>query len=1546
MRARLLLAAFAFFCLSSVVHGQGAVLSGCVLNDVDEPEAGLVVIVGKLHDKTNADGKFTIEHLLEAPGSPITVSIKKEGWAVLTPFMGHTQAQNSQTNGDDACIPMTVVKRGSRRFLEAQSLTDLIGAMKNAALAFDPKTETKSETEAARDLEKEKVLEAYEMWSGVEVKDIRAALSERGEETNVLGIDKEAQKAYLAKKFSLSGQLWRASGTSDTWSEKRKKADLESRREQFNELMNSGTSYFEGYDFKEALVSFEIIENKYFETGEFSKETLKSEWLDLKYFIGRTKVQLSSEAKLDEATTLLGEAINSYKQALGQVIGGQFLGNRAKLQYGLGTALLALGQYRFNLNDGIPSINKAIVAFDEAAQSVEQLNRTGKSELELPSLQISIGEAWNTLGEKTTGRESVGYFNKALKAYGEAAKVINSKEDKRAWGDLNLKIGGAFLILATKTPDTARKVEHLKNAVERLQEASTTYTALLDSTPNSCVSCAARSLMDLAFAWSVLGVATEDPVKRAGYRDQSLDAFDKADAAINRIKREQEPFMWVELKLSLGSAFANLAARTGDPTKDAEYLGRGATAYGEAYALAVQGYCPPCAVSSSLELGNVWSRMGQDVRDPVKGTEDFGKAAEAFDTADQVINRSKQDGRPLTWAGMKFEVGRAFANLAIRMSDSVKNKEYLGRAAAANEEAYVLANQDYCSACAVPQLLTLGNAWDELAHVVPDPAKSAEYRTKMLEAFDRADRNIDSIKRGEEPIIWAGSKARLGLAFSNLAHGTSDPATSAQYFNKAATAFEAASTVYNSPDVTQDYCAPCAVHSLIDLGDAWNNLGLTVRSPAKSAEYANKALDAYNRADGVIDSIKRNENKFLWADLKTDLGQVFSDVAGRTSDPAKKAEYLNKAVRASEEVAKVYEGTDAAQDYCTPCAASTLIALGQAWDTLGRTLRDQSAGYRVKTLEAFDKADKAINGIKRGEKPFVGGSLKASLGDSFAELSERERDPAKNAEYLDKAAAAYEEESKVYATLLTNEDYCSPCLTSALIRLGTAWNMLGERAADPAKRGRYFDKALDVFGQANRTVKPNQYNLPWAELNFNLGRALVNLAYENSDPARRADFINKAAAAFDEVSKAYTTLFAGQDYRSPYAAHSLIKLGNAWDVLGRTANDPVKDPEYLGKTLEAFDRADKAINRIKGKTEPLDWAGLKGDLGDAYSDLANGVTDPAKNAQYLAKAATAYEEEAGVYAELLTHSDYCSPCASSALIGLGTAWNMLGERAADPAQSVGYLNRALDTFGKADNVVSHDENKLALGHLNLHLGHTLSNLADRTSDPAKRTNYLNRAVSAYEEAGKIYTLQHNPQEWAEAREQLAVTYLSLENWAAALELSDSVLQAFPDDDRAYSTKSGALHDGLFRFPEAFEFNKKWVDGHPDDFPAKLNFAEKQFTTGRFAEAVRFIDTLLIDDNIYAEDKTALQAIQIGCLLAAGQPEEVSAKLGVLIDEVEKQPSSFRVRWVYRGVRHFVGEHKNLAAHREWLEKLFDAIENNDRDTMIKRLKDVRAKFKT
>lgn len=1544
MRARLLLAAFTFFCLSSVAHGQGAVLSGCVLNDVDEPEAGLVVIVGKSQATTNADGKFTIEHLLEAPGSPITVSIKKEGWAVLRPFMGHTQAQNRQTNSDDACISMIVVKRGSRRFLEAQSLTDLISAMKNAALAFEPKAETKRETEAARDLEKEKVREAYAMWSGVDVKDIRAALGERGEDTNVLGIRKAAEKAYLAKQYSLSGQLYRASGTSDTWAEKRKKADLESRRDQFNDLMSSGTSYFEDYDFKEALVSFEIIEKKYFETGEFSKEALKSEWLDLKYFIGRTKVQLSSEAKLDEATTLLTKAIDDYKQALGQVIGGQFLGDRAKLQYGLGAALLELGKNRFNLNDGIPSINKAIVAFNEAAKSIEQLNRTGKSELGLPIIQMSIGEAWETLGEKTAGRESVGYFNKALDAYGEAAKAINSKEDKLAWGKLNLKLGWAFLRLGSKKSDAARRAGQLKKAVEGFQEASTTYTALLDSTPNSCVSCAASSLMGLALAWSVSGLTIQDPAERAGYRDKSLEAFDRADAAINRIKREQEPVAWVHLKLSLGSAFANLAARTGDPTKDAEYLVRGAAAYGEAYALAEQGYCPSCAVDSAIELGKVWGRLWA-VRDAVKGAENLGKAAEAFDNADKVINRSKQDGRPLTWAGMKFDVGRAFANLAGRMGDPVKDKEYLGRAAAAYEETYVLANQDYCSACAVSLLIALGNAWDVLENAATDPAKSVEYRDKMLEAFDRADRNIDSIKRGEEPIMWAGSKARLGVAFSDLAHRTSDPAMNSQYLNKAAAAFEAAATVYNSPDVTQDYCASCAAHSLIDLGDAWNNLGLTVRSPAKSAEYANKASDAYDKANRVIDSLKRNENKALWADLKTDLSQVFSTVAGRTSDPAKKADYLNKAVTASEEAAKVYEGTDAAKDSCTPCVASTLIALGHAWDTLGRTMRDQSAEHRAKTLEAFDKADKAINGISRGEEPFVWAGLKATLGDSFAELARGERDPAKNAEYFDRAAAAYEEEARLYAALLTNQDYCSPCLASALTKLGAAWNMLGERAGDPAKRVRYFGKALDAFGQANRTVKPNNDNLAWAELNLNSGRTLVNLAYENSDPARRADFINKAAAAFEEVSKAYTTLFAGQDYCSPCAAHSLIILGGAWNVLGRTANDPAKDAEYRGKTLEAFDRADKAINRIKGKTDPAKWAGLKGDLGDAYSDLVDGAGDPARNAAYLDKAAAAYEEEAGVYAELLAHKDYCSPCVSSVLIDLGEAWNMLGERADDPAKSVGYLNRALDTYGKADKVARHDEDKLALGHLNLHLGRTLSNLAVRASDPVKRADYLNRAVSAYEEASKIYTLQHNPQEWAEARGQLAATYLSLENWAAALELSDSVLQAFPDDGSAYNTKSGALHDGLFRFDEAFEFNKKWVDSHPKDFPAKLNFAEKQFTTGRFAEAVRFIDTLLSDRNIYAEDKTALRAIQIGCLLGAGQPEEAPAKLGVLIDEVEKQPSSFRVRWVYRGVRHFVGEYKNLAAHREWLEKLFDAIEHNDHDTMVKRLKDVRAKFK-
>ncbi|HXQ39372.1 MAG TPA: hypothetical protein VN843_35555, partial [Anaerolineales bacterium] len=259
--------------------------------------------------------------------------------------------------------------------------------------------------------------------------------------------------------------------------------------------------------------------------------------------------------------------------------------------------------------------------------------------------------------------------------------------------------------------------------------------------------------------------------------------------------------------------------------------------------------------------------------------------------------------------------------------------------------------------------------------------------------------------------------------------------------------------------------------------------------------------------------------------------------------------------------------------------------------------------------------------------------------------------------------------------------------------------------------------------------------------------------------------------------------------------------------------------------------------------------------------------------------------------------------------------------------------------------LKHGNDKLALANLNMYVGRTFSNLAERASDSTRKAHHLTSAVTAFEEARKIYTLEHNQQDWTNVRVNLAQTYLSLENWAAAIELSSEILQAFPDDGMALRMKVAALHEGPFKFEEAFELNKKWLDRHPYDEAAQIQLAESSFTTGNFVESNRLINTFLNKTDTEVSTKSALRVIQIGCLLATEEGKEVAAKLEALIEEVETQPADFRVDWTFHGTRHFIKQHTGLEANREWLKKLFDAIENKPRDTMVKELKSLQARFK-
>jgi len=70
--------------------------------------------------------------------------------------------------------------------------------------------------------------------------------------------------------------------------------------------------------------------------------------------------------------------------------------------------------------------------------------------------------------------------------------------------------------------------------------------------------------------------------------------------------------------------------------------------------------------------------------------------------------------------------------------------------------------------------------------------------------------------------------------------------------------------------------------------------------------------------------------------------------------------------------------------------------------------------------------------------------------------------------------------------------------------------------------------------------------------------------------------------------------------------------------------------------------------------------------------------------------------------------------------------------------------------------------------------------------------------------------------------------------AEAATAYGDALTVNPDDGEGYLSAVALYQDKLCAYPEAFTLSQKWLERHPDDVSAQANFAEANFTTGRFA----------------------------------------------------------------------------------------------------------------
>jgi tetratricopeptide (TPR) repeat protein len=404
-----------------------------------------------------------------------------------------------------------------------------------------------------------------------------------------------------------------------------------------------------------------------------------------------------------------------------------------------------------------------------------------------------------------------------------------------------------------------------------------------------------------------------------------------------------------------------------------------------------------------------------------------------------------------------------------------------------------------------------------------------------------------------------------------------------------------------------------------------------------------------------------------------------------------------------------------------------------------------------------------------------------------------------------------------------------------------------------------------------------------------------------------------AEQAKEEIDKWITEIEANQNdlYNLGLAAFAKKNFGEASQLFNESA-------EHKAKKLEEVRRRERSLAEEVVRDFRL--------AGEAH--YSNYVFDKALNAYQRAITYVSRQQTPQLWAAIL--------------IDIGRAYDELGIRSEGLAIER-YLSAAVKAYHQALEVQTREQLPQDWAMTQNNLGAVLREQGTRTGGEAG-TRLLAEAVTAYRQALEVFSREILPLQWAQTHNNLARTYIYLEDWANAAASYANVLTVYPDGKETYYVASQLYHEKLLEFPQAYALNQQWLERHPDDLAALSDFAEKHFTTGRFAECEERIAALLATPAVEPRVHIALRAIQIANSLAFDKIDLVPRSIDALIESIANQPEDFKVKWSFKGTRHFISNNERLAPHRPWLMQLFDAVEGADRHAILSALQEALASF--
>ena len=477
---------------------------------------------------------------------------------------------------------------------------------------------------------------------------------------------------------------------------------------------------------------------------------------------------------------------------------------------------------------------------------------------------------------------------------------------------------------------------------------------------------------------------------------------------------------------------------------------------------------------------------------------------------------------------------------------------------------------------------------------------------------------------------------------------------------------------------------------------------------------------------------------------------------------------------------------------------------------------------------------------------------------------------------------------------------------------------------DPAKLG-LAAFAEKKFGQASQlfTTSAEQKTQRLAEVRHEEDTLIEEIVRD----FRRAGDAHANNYRFDAALSAYERAlsYVTKAHKPQLWAATLTDIGGAhWQRGIRTTGTAIHD--HLTAATQAYRQA----LEVRTRTDlPQDWATTQNNLGNALADQGN-RTAGERGTQLLAEAVTAYRQAL----EVFTRTDLPQQWATTQN-NLGNALADQGRRTAGE-RGTQLLAEAVTAYRQALEVRTRTDLPQDWATTQNNLGITLVDQGRRTAGE-RGTQLLAEAVAAYRQALEVRTRTDLPQQWAQTQNNLANTLLLLQDWPNAALSYVNVLHVYPDDRQAYQTASYLYHERLFQFPEAFTVNQQWIERHPDDLAALSDFAEKHFTTERFAECAQRLAALLAHPDMEPQVRVALQAITIANLLALDKATGVPDAIDTMLETIGQQPEDFQVTWTFQGTLYFIRQYMPLAPYRDWLQQWFHAFAATDRQSTVMRL---------